>query len=145
MNYYQRNNKIDHLGDLEQKFYRSESQEGSGDLGIYTFDTGSSHGRQMTAQEKKERDAAKSKSVNYSGYRRALQKIYDPVFNVGIDSYDVLYKITTYSLRRTSATKVYKAQGIIAAQKFLNHTDIKTTMKYLNISDEEVDNAVDIL
>lgn len=91
------------------------------------------------------REKAKNKSANYSGYRRALQKIYDPMFNVGIDSYDIMYKITTYSLRRTSATKIYKTHGIIAAKNFLNHTDIKTTMKYLNISEKDDDLAVEVL
>jgi integrase len=56
-----------------------------------------------------------------------------------------MYKITTYSLRRTSGTKIYRAHGIITAKKFLNHTDIKTTMKYLNVSDEEVGEAVNVL
>jgi integrase len=74
-----------------------------------------------------------------------MQNILDPVFNQGIDSYDVMYKITTYSLRRTSGTKIYRAHGIITAKKFLNHTDIKTTMKYLNVSDEEVGEAVNVL
>lgn len=97
------------------------------------------------AKTKEDEEAAKRKSSNNSGYRRSMQSILNPVFNQDIDSYDVMYKITTYSLRRTSATKIYKAHGIIAAKKFLNHTDIKTTMKYLNVTDSEIDEAVNVL
>ncbi|MDD2790341.1 MAG: hypothetical protein PHU40_06675 [Sulfurimonas sp.] len=39
-------------------------------------------------------------------------------------------------MRRTAGTKIYKNHGIVHAKKFLNHTDIKTTMKYLNIDDD---------
>lgn len=89
----------------------------------------------------KERTAAKNKAANYSGYRRYLQKIFDPVFNVGIDSYDRMSRVNVYSMRRTAATKVYKKHGIVHAKVFLNHTDIKTTMHYLNITNdmEEID------
>jgi len=34
---------------------------------------------------------------------------------------------------RPAATKVYKKFGIVHAKRFLNHTEIDTTMKYLNI------------
>ena len=39
-------------------------------------------------------------------------------------------------MRRPAATKVYKKFGIVQAKKFLNHTEIDTTMKYLNIEDD---------
>jgi len=39
-------------------------------------------------------------------------------------------------MRRTAGTKVYKKYGIVHAKKFLNHTDIKTTMHYLNVEDD---------
>jgi integrase len=94
---------------------------------------------------KKDKEAAKNKPSNYSGYRRALQKIYDPIFNQDVSSYDTKYRVTTYSLRRTSATKIYKNSGIVEAQKFLNHSDIKTTMKYLHISEYVVYAAIDVL
>ena len=55
-----------------------------------------------------------------------------------------MYRVTVYTMRRTTGTKVYKAKGIVHAKKFLNHTDIKTTMKYLNVDDdlEEIDNVL---
>lgn len=82
---------------------------------------------------------AKNKAANYSGYRRYLQKIFDPAFNVGTDSRDRMNRVNVYSMRRTSATKVYKKHGIVHAKEFLNHTDIKTTMYYLNITGDMED------
>lgn len=93
------------------------------------------------AKTEEDRSTAKSKSANYSGYRKAFQKISDPVFNVGIDSYDSVNRVNVYSMRRTAATKVYKRHGIVHAKEFLHHSDIKTTMHYLNITSdmEEID------
>jgi len=84
----------------------------------------------------KERGDAKGKSANYSGYRRYLQKIFDPKFNVNTDSRDKMNRINVYSMRRTAATKVYRKFGIVHAKDFLNHTDIKTTMHYLNVKND---------
>ncbi len=90
----------------------------------------------LRATTDEERQQAKNKPANYSGYRRLLQKIFDPVFNVGIDPYDRMYRVNVYTMRRTAGTKIYKKYGIVHAKKFLNHTDIKTTMHYLNIEDD---------
>jgi len=90
--------------------------------------------RRANSLEEKER--CKRKAAKYSGYRRALQKILDPAFNQGIDSYDQMYRVTVYTMRRTAGTKIYKKYGIVHAKKFLNHTDIKTTMHYLNVDDD---------
>ena len=51
-------------------------------------------------------------------------------------TYDLAYRVTVYTMRRTAATKVYKKFGIVHAKRFLNHTEIDTTMKYLNIEDD---------
>lgn len=99
----------------------------------YIFFPIQSYLRAATDEEKQQ---AKNKSANYSGYRRLLQKIFDPVFNIGIDPYDRMYRVNVYTMRRTSGTKIYKKYGIVHAKKFLNHTDIKTTMHYLNIEDD---------
>ena len=92
----------------------------------------------LRATKEDDKKKAKNKHANYSGYRRLIQKILDPVFNVGIEATqeNKMYRITIYSLRRTAATRVYKKYGIKHAQKFLNHTDISTTVKYLNIEGE---------
>ena len=99
----------------------------------YIFYPIQSYQRAKTAEEK---EAFKNKRSNYAGYQRLIREIIDPVFNVGIDSYDRMYRVTVYTLRRTSGTKIYKKYGIVHAKKFLNHTDIKTTMIYLNIEDD---------
>lgn len=92
----------------------------------------------LRAETQAQKDAAKNKHSNYSGYRRLIQKMLDPVFNVGIPSTseNKMHRIVIYSLRRTAGTNVYKKYGIKHAQKFLNHTDIVTTVKYLNIDDD---------
>ncbi|QOP41058.1 tyrosine-type recombinase/integrase [Sulfurimonas marina] len=81
----------------------------------------------------KMKEEAKNKPANYSGYRRAIQKILDPIFNKGIDAYDRMFRVTVYTLRRTAGTKVYRKYGLVHAKEFLNHTDVATTMKYLNV------------
>ncbi|QSZ41354.1 tyrosine-type recombinase/integrase [Sulfurimonas aquatica] len=84
----------------------------------------------------KERKSIKNSSTRYSGYAELLRKIFDKYFNQNIGTYDHAYRVTVYTMRRTSATNVYKKFGIVHAKKFLNHTEINTTMKYLNIDDD---------
>jgi len=98
----------------------------------------------MRANTKAEQEACKNKPANYAGYQRLLRQIFDPVFNIGIDSYDRMYRVTVYTMRRTAGTKIYKSYGIVHAKKFLNHTDIKTTMHYLNVEDD-TEVMVDVL
>lgn len=95
----------------------------------------------MRATTKEDKEKAKNKPANYAGYQKFLRKIFDPVFNIGIESSDRMYRVTVYTMRRTAGTKIYKNHGIVHAKKFLNHTDIKTTMHYLNIENDmqEVD------
>jgi len=90
----------------------------------------------IRATTQAEAEQYKNKPANYAGYQRLLRRIFDPAFNVGIDSYDRMYRVTVYTMRRTAGTKIYKKYGIVHAKKFLNHTDIKTTFKYLNIDDD---------
>lgn len=84
----------------------------------------------------KERMALKNRSTRYQGYAELLRKIFDIHFNQNIGPYDLAYRVTVYTMRRTAATKVYKKLGIVHAKRFLNHTEIDTTMKYLNIEDD---------
>lgn len=84
----------------------------------------------------KERKNLKNRPARYAGYSRLLRKIFDKHFNKDIGSYDLAYRVSVYTMRRTAGTKIYKKHGIVHAKKFLNHTDIKTTMKYLNINDD---------
>jgi len=88
------------------------------------------------AKTEEERRRIKNISARYEGYSRPLRKIFNKHFNQDIGSYDIAYRVSIYTMRRTAGTKIYKNHGIVHAKKFLNHTDIKTTMKYLNIDDD---------
>ncbi len=83
-----------------------------------------------------EKEAIKNSSTRYQGYSELLRKIFDKYFNQNIGTYDIAYRVSVYTMRRTAATNVYKNFGIVHAKKFLNHTEIDTTMKYLNIDDD---------
>jgi len=88
------------------------------------------------AKTDEEKRRIKNTPAAYTGYAKQLRKIFDKYFNQNISSYDLAYRVSVYTMRRTAGTKIYKKHGIVHAKKFLNHTDIKTTMKYLNIDDD---------
>jgi len=88
------------------------------------------------ATTEKEKQAMKNRHTRYQGYAEHFRAIFDKHFNQNISPYDSAYRVTVYTMRRTAATKVYKKFGIVHAKKFLNHTEIDTTMKYLNIDDD---------
>jgi len=89
--------------------------------------------RAITEEEKQ---AIKNTHTRYQGYAEHFRAIFDKHFNQNIGAYDNAYRVTVYTMRRTAATKIYKKFGIVHAKKFLNHTEIDTTMKYLNIDDD---------
>ena len=82
------------------------------------------------------REKYKNQSTRYQKYAEQLRKIFDKYFNLNIGTYDLAYRVSVYTMRRTAATNVYKKLGIVHAKRFLNHTEISTTMKYLNIDDD---------
>lgn len=88
------------------------------------------------ATTKEEKESYKNQSTRYQKYAEQLRKIFDKHFNQNIGTYDLAYRVSVYTMRRTAATKVYKKYGIVHAKRFLNHTEIDTTMKYLNIEDD---------
>jgi integrase len=88
--------------------------------------------------------SAKKKPAHYSGISKAAQKVFDKVFNIGIPTTAVMDRVSFYSLRRTSGTKIYQAKGIMQAMLFLNHTNVTTTQKYLNVKGDLAD-IVDVL
>jgi len=88
------------------------------------------------ATTEEEKQAMKNRHTRYQGYAEHFRAIFDKYFNQNISPYDSAYRVTVYTMRRTAATKVYKKFGIVHAKKFLNHTEIDTTMKYLNIDDD---------
>jgi len=89
--------------------------------------------RAITDQEK---SSIKNTHTRYQGYAEHFRAIFDKHFNQNIGTYDNAYRLTVYTMRRTAATNVYKKLGIVHAKRFLNHTEIDTTMKYLNIDDD---------
>lgn len=88
------------------------------------------------ADTKEKKEEFKNKPTKYARYAEALRKIFDKHFNQNIGTYDLAYRVSVYTMRRTAATNVYKKFGIVHAKRFLNHTEIDTTMKYLNIEDD---------
>lgn len=82
----------------------------------------------------KRTETGRDKPSVLRGFTRRMKVINDELFNEGV--LNPRKKVTFYSLRRTSATRVYKSKGLIEASKFLHHTDVRTTSKYLNIDDE---------
>ncbi len=85
---------------------------------------------------KAEKETYKNQSTRYPKYAEQLRRIFDKHFNQNIGTYDLAYRVSVYTMRRTAATNVYKKLGIVHAKRFLNHTEIDTTMKYLNIDDD---------
>lgn len=88
------------------------------------------------AKSDKEKEAIKNTPTKYGRYAESLRTIFDRHFNQDISTNDLAYRVSVYTMRRTAATKVYKKFGIVHAKRFLNHTEIDTTMKYLNIEDD---------
>ncbi|MBP9490004.1 MAG: tyrosine-type recombinase/integrase, partial [Aliarcobacter sp.] len=75
------------------------------------------------AKTDKEKQEIKNTSVKYGRYSESLRIIFDRHFNQDIGTYDLAYRVTVYTMRRTAATKVYKKFGIVHAKRFLNHTE----------------------
>jgi len=88
------------------------------------------------AKTDEERESIKNTHTRYQGYAEHFRNIFDKYFNQNIGAFDAAYRVTVYTMRRTAATNVYKKFGIVHAKRFLNHTEIDTTMKYLNIEDD---------
>ena len=84
----------------------------------------------------------KFRAARYEAMRSSARPIFDKLFNEGKTS--LKRRVSLYSLRRTSATVVYRAKGLAVASKFLHHSDVRTTMKYLGIN-EDVKGAIDVL
>lgn len=81
----------------------------------------------------------KQRPVSYSVIAKAAKNVFDKLFNKDIPSKELAYKVTPYSLRRTAGTNRYKSKGLVSAKNFLNHTNVQTTMIYLNVTDDMQD------
>jgi len=89
-------------------------------------------------------EGAKKQSAQYEAIRGTARRYFDKLFNVGIPSYARLDRISLYSLRRTGATRIYNVKGLVSASQFLHHTDVKTTLRYLDLKDD-LKEAVNVL
>ena len=78
--------------------------------------------------------SGKDTFTHYAVFRKSAQSVFEALFNKGIPTTELMHRVSFYSLRRTAGTKVYKAKGIMQAMVFLNHTSVKTTQIYLNVS-----------
>lgn len=75
--------------------------------------------------------------------RKYFQKIFDKLFNEGVT--DDKYRVILYTLRHSAASHIVANTGNVhIAMKLLNHTSIKTTMKYVKTNDEQLQSAVDL-
>ena len=57
---------------------------------------------------KDEKEALKNQSTRYQKYAEQLRKIFDKHFNQNIGTYDLAYRVSVYTMRRTAATNIYK-------------------------------------
>ncbi len=90
----------------------------------------------------------KDKVVDYSVMSKRVKDICDPLFNLtrrGKIITDKTKRVSIYTLRRTAATNIAKKVSLVDAQKFLNHKDPKTTMKYIGLDGDDVRAAMGVL
>ncbi|MBP9743660.1 MAG: site-specific integrase [Burkholderiales bacterium] len=75
-----------------------------------------------------------------------LQKLFNKLFNQGLESNDSKNRAVVHTLRHTFATQLAKnGESIFNIQKLLNHSDIKMTLRYAKFSPENGRNAINNL
>ena len=75
-----------------------------------------------------------------------LQKLFNILFNQGLESNDTKNRAVVHTLRHTFATQLAKnGESIFNIQKLLNHSDIKMTLRYAKFSPENGRNAINNL
>lgn len=72
-----------------------------------------------------------------STYRKALVR-YCTLANIDTS------RVAFHSIRKTTATTIFKSLGFMAANQFLGHVKQSTTMKYIEIDQVEIANALDL-
>ena len=72
---------------------------------------------------------------SYSAIQQSLGVVFDRLFNVGLDGYDMLNKVSLYTLRHSAATILYRATGnIYLVSQMLGHHSVVTTQRYIKTS-----------
>lgn len=75
-----------------------------------------------------------------------LQKLFNNLFNQGLEPNDTKNRAVVHTLRHTFATQLAKnGESIFNIQNLLNHSDIKMTLRYAKFSPENGRNAVNNL
>jgi len=68
---------------------------------------------------------------------RKLKKIFDRLFNVGLDADDTINRVVVHTLRHTFASQlVTQGKSLYIVQKLMNHSDIKMTERYAKLAPE---------
>ncbi|WP_415408230.1 tyrosine-type recombinase/integrase [Sulfurovum sp. CS9] len=93
---------------------------------------------------KKSTTGIKQTHTRYEALRVSGRPVFDKLFNGDLPTHALKERVGFYSLRRTGATKIYNAKGLAHASKFLHHSDVRTTMKYLGI-DDDLKGSIDVL
>lgn len=95
---------------------------------------------EMISDFAKENKIKKDENIfNYT--ERNIQKKLKQVREYLGDDYK---DVSTHSFRKCSAMRIYRSSGnnIELTRKFLNHSSIAVTQKYLGVSDEEVNEVI---
>jgi len=83
------------------------------------------------------------KIVSLRQIQTRLKPILDKLFNEGLEVDDRINRIVIHSLRHTFASQLAIANvSIRRIQELMNHADIRQTMKYAKLQDEENKKAV---
>ena len=74
---------------------------------------------------------------------RKLKKVFDELFNVGLEVRDFENRVVVHTLRHTFASQlVLNGVAIYTVQKLMNHSDIKMTERYAKLAPEAGAKAV---
>lgn len=88
----------------------------------------------------------KDKQVSKDYIQNNLQKLFNELFNKGLEPSDTKNRAVVHTLRHTFATQLAKAETpIFTIQKLMNHSDIKMTLRYAKFSPENGQNAINNL
>ena len=87
----------------------------------------------------------KTKAAIYENFRLGAKSIMDEEFNSNVPTTDRKNRVSLYTLRHTSATKIVKKLGIKVAKEYLNHSDLKVTEIYAKVDNEDMFEAAEVL
>lgn len=91
------------------------------------------------------RDASGNRiSTDY--FQNHLQPLFNELFNIGLDNSDAKNRAVIHTLRHTFATQLAKnGEHVLTIQTLMDHSDIKSTLRYTKFDPKNGKNAVDCL